>query len=146
MEIAGCGQHACAVMRDGTVRCAGYNMNTHICSDDGDFFCPPEMARTIVGLTDIQQTASAHGYAQYALRRDGRLLRWGQIRAFARAPGLPTRTAVPELVPEPTDVVRIGGGDGDLLALKRDGTLWALHLPTEDGVPSVTRVPGFGPP
>lgn len=45
-----------------------------------------------------------------------------------------------------TDVVQIGGGTGDLLALRRDGSLWSLHLPSDDGVPALSRIPGFGPP
>lgn len=55
-------------------------------------------------------------------------------------------TATPELVPDLTAVVQIGGGSGDLLAVRRDGTLWAIHHFTDDGVPRLDRIAGFGPP
>lgn len=143
-SFSGSERHVCARMRDGTVKCAGDNIS-YVCGTTEGTFYSLDRPQTISGLSDILQVAGAHELAEYALRADGRLLRWGWVRRYTRD-RLGTNTPTPELVPDLTDVVQIGGGTGDLLALRRDGSLWSLHLPSDDGVPALSRIPGFGPP
>lgn len=138
------GPQLLARMGDGTVRCAGYNTQRE-CDDSGRASIAPDQPVTLEGVRDVVEVATAHSYAVYALRRDGTLLRRGRVRVN-RAGQVGAQPTEPEVVASPTDVVRIRGGLGDLLAVRRDGSVWSIHLPTADGVPSVTRVPGFGPP
>jgi len=136
--------YLCVRMSDGTVRCAGNNQY-HVCSPSSRASYSIDEAVAIEGLRDITQVAAANWGAAYALRSDGRLLRWGRIRldfTYRPLPQLPT----PELVPDLTDVVRIAGGINDLLAVRRDGSVWSLHTPSLEGVPTLARVAGFGPP
>jgi hypothetical protein len=136
--------YLCALMRDGTVKCAGSNEFRVVAPTERATY-PLDEAVTVDGLTDIRQVAVANWGAAYALRADGRLLRWGRVRLnfmFSPLPFPPT----PELVPELTDVVRIAGGALDLLAVRRDGSVRSLHSPSLDGVPTLARVAGFGPP
>lgn len=140
--IAKNGGHLLARLADGTVRCAGFNLLWECEASDRQISL--EMPVEVAGARDIIQVAIGHSRASYALRADGRILRWGANRvniAWLPAHALPQ----PELVADLADVVRITGGPGDLLAIRRDGTVWAFHLPTADGVPSLTRMVDFGP-
>lgn len=136
--------YLCALLRNGTVKCAGSNEH-RVCAPTTRASYALDEAVAIDGLSDVRQIAVANWGAAYALRGDGRLLRWGRVRmdyTFRPLPSPPT----PELVPELTDVVRITGGRVDLLAVRRDGSVWSLHTPSVDGVPRLERVAGFGPP
>lgn len=144
IEIATSEGNTCMRFHDGSVRCAGHN-RTQVVGPPGQDSVDLDAARPVAGVTDAVGVATAHGGAAYALRADGRLVRWGRVRLYVNMQR-PGDTYTPELVPDLTDVVRIGGGTGDLLAVRRDGTLWSLHLPTPDGVPTLARVAGFGPP
>ena len=135
IQIAAGSWHTCALRREGTVRCWGWNRSGEV----GDGTTLPRTTPTdVTGLAEVVQI-TAGGDKTCALRRDHRVACWGRV--------LTAIVAGMELLPTEVaglgDVVEIAAGDGHTLARRSDGTVraWGSNTNGELGDYSRTSSP-----
>lgn len=119
-SVWACGSNNVGQLGDGT---SGTNRSTPV---------------KVVGLpTNIVQVSAASA-TSYALTADGNVWAWGRNQYGNLGNGTAgtstTVNATPALVPGLGDVVMITSGRDHVLALKRDGTVWAWGLNTNKQV------------
>jgi alpha-tubulin suppressor-like RCC1 family protein len=123
--ISSGGDHWCALLGNGGVRCWGVNANgqlgigTLVTPDAGDF--PPSFA--VQGITDAIALATANS-TTCALHGSGTVSCWGLNAQGQVGNGNTTDSPVPTAVIGATDVTAIGAGDYHFCMIKTDGSIW----------------------
>ncbi|MEC4685983.1 MAG: RCC1 repeat-containing protein [Nitrospirota bacterium] len=123
--IAAGGSHSIALKTDGTVWAWGYNKYGQL--GDGTTIDSPVPIQ-ISALTDVVDIATGGIGASntFALKDDGTLWAWGGNLYGQLGNGTTTYiTTTPVQVSGLTDIVDISVGGSHVVALKKDGTVWA---------------------
>lgn len=133
-----------ALKRDGTVWLAGSGGDNGLRTDDSS------KPVAIAGLADVV-AVGATDWAAFAAKKDGSVWGWGN--GFARLLGAKGKWSIldmgtahhpkPLLIEGVGDVVALSGGNAHMLALTRDGKIWAWG-DNEDGALGVRIVRGLG--
>jgi alpha-tubulin suppressor-like RCC1 family protein len=113
--------HACAVVRDGTVRCWGVNFNSQL----GDGTMTNQAKPIVVAILDDATQVSTGAYHTCALRRSGKVACWGGKHGGTAQPPAP----VPREVPDIGDAIQIAAGGEHACALRKAGTVacWGMN-------------------
>ncbi|UVI32926.1 RCC1 domain-containing protein [Paenibacillus spongiae] len=127
IAIAAGSNHTLAVKRDGTVWAWGNSENSKLGYETpGSFFSSrPGRAGSLIGVKAV--TAGLDFSA--ALKPDGSVWTWGKNtdKQLGYETGTPLNNPVPRQVPNlnNVDVLTTGSASRHILALKRDGSVWA---------------------
>jgi hypothetical protein len=109
--IGGGGEHACAVIRDGSARCWGANDAGQL--GRGSASDAPAAPLAVVRLADVAQVAAGSSHS-CARRQDGAVLCWGASGEFAGCNDQQSEegwySAVPVLVPDVRDAIDVSAG------------------------------------
>ncbi len=131
------GQHGCAVLRDGSVRCWGHNGWGQL--GDGTFghrgpFSVGDVIRTttVQGLTGVARVA-AGAYHTCALGFDGTVRCWGQgIARMLHGGSLDSSQLTPVVIPGLTGVTDLSVSRADTCVRMTDGELRCCNLESAD--------------
>jgi alpha-tubulin suppressor-like RCC1 family protein len=107
--------HGLALKRDGTVWAWGWNASCQL----GDGTTKERAAAARVAGAEGAIAIAAWSYGSMAVRSDGTVLAWGDLIPGGRA-------KVPTPVPGISDVVAAAWGEGHVLFLEKDGSVWAV--------------------
>ena len=119
VAIIGGGEHACAVLADGRVRCWGSNQYGQL--GNGTTSKSSFVPVTVRGLTNVVAVAGGGGHT-CALLTDGRVECWGSNGEGRLGDGTTVQySAVPVTVSGLTNAVAITGGGGHACAVLADG-------------------------
>jgi alpha-tubulin suppressor-like RCC1 family protein len=137
---------ACAVRRDGTVRCWGAGHKGQLGNGTGDGGGPSSAVPvTVTGITNATAIAVGSYYA-CALLADGTVACWGDNEDGTLGNGTSVNSNVPVAVHGLSNVVAISTGVEHACALLGDGTVkcWGLNGWGGLGSPPGTDVCGGG--
>lgn len=146
----------CAVYMDGTVRCSGPGPNGLLAKQYAEDESAEESSPIeLEGVSDIVQLSGGR-YHMCALRRDGKVMCWGNNHAYELTSDIRPGISGPTLIPSLSDVVQLSSGDAFSCALLADGVVkcWGaqgsgatgvdytpLMMPTAvDGLPPVAYI------
>lgn len=153
LAISSMGDHACALLADGTVRCWGSNEYGQLgdgrtdhsaCeSHPGQADCS-KVPVTVPGLTDVV-AVSAGGYHTCAVVEDGTARCWGRNDFGQLGNGTTTASNVPVVVSDLIGAAAVSVGGYHTCALLADGTArcWGLNWAGQlgDGTNTDSNVP-----
>ena len=122
LRLSSSGDHTCAVLDDGTVRCWGNN--THGELGDGTITTTPKTPVQVSGLTQVV-SVSAGLLHTCALRADGSVWCWGSNSNGQFGNGTVTSSAVPVRASF-ENAIAVTVGIGYTCALRSDGTAWCF--------------------
>lgn len=118
--------HSLVIGADGSVWAWGGNFYGQLGIGNTDDSDTPVQVTTLSDVIAVAATRNAAGATSVALRRDGTVWTWGLGGPFSLlGDGATENRLVPAPVPGLTDVTGISVGAVSVMALRRDGSVWA---------------------
>jgi alpha-tubulin suppressor-like RCC1 family protein len=114
--------HSCAVRRDGTVTCWGYNSNGGL--GDGTRVDSPVDPVPVQGVNDGVAVAVTTNGSSCVLHADGTVSCWGFNGQGQLGNGTTVDSPTPVPVSGAAGVIAIAGGEFHFCMIKNDGSVW----------------------
>jgi alpha-tubulin suppressor-like RCC1 family protein len=124
--IAGGGEHAWMLKKDGTVVAMGADSFGQLGQGRNVVVSSPAQALGLGGVSSISVTTHA-----LALKSDGTVWVWGKNDAGQLGDGSQTASDVPIRMPGMSGIVAVAAGMNHSLLLKSDGTVWGVGKNSE---------------